>query len=393
MSVYSFSQIQLFNKCALKYRYKYLDKIQLEEFEQTADLFLWNAVHFALQKIYNDLTNFKQLIQDDLLWYYKSYWDDNSKDPIVVRYWTDLWDYKIRGNNYLETYFDKHFVENPSNIIATESSFIFDISDSIKFRWVIDRIDKRWTNFIINDYKTNKNLPPEQKDDYIEQITLYALWIQQKYWKYLDKIIWRLYFLHFDIVDEWEITNQAIENVVNKYKNFIQDIENKKVAFNWWDKNVFQPKESPSCNYCEYKTICPLFTHYHYDDESVEWLSDKTIKGIIDDYVRISDKSNELKWEKEMLKDLLVKYLQDKDFKILYWNEYKLWVSQLINYSIEDSKWVQKILNNLWLESQVMDVDRFKLAKLIKEWKIDYELLKDFVKKSLPYSFRKKWNL
>ncbi|MFZ5341133.1 MAG: PD-(D/E)XK nuclease family protein [Patescibacteria group bacterium] len=40
MAVYSFSQVQLFLKCPLRYRFKYLDNIELEEFEQTADLFL-----------------------------------------------------------------------------------------------------------------------------------------------------------------------------------------------------------------------------------------------------------------------------------------------------------------------------------------------------------------
>ena len=52
------------------------------------------------------------------------------------------------------------------------------------FFWIIDRLDKEDDGtFIINDYKTNKNLPPEDKEEYIEQLTLYALWIRQKYGK------------------------------------------------------------------------------------------------------------------------------------------------------------------------------------------------------------------
>jgi len=36
-------------------------------------------------------------------------------------------------------------------------------------------LDKEEETFIINDYKTNKNLPPESKEEYQEQLTLYGL--------------------------------------------------------------------------------------------------------------------------------------------------------------------------------------------------------------------------
>ncbi|MEI6774213.1 MAG: PD-(D/E)XK nuclease family protein [bacterium] len=45
----------------------------------------------------------------------------------------------------------------------------------MKFRGFIDRLDKEGEMFIINDYKTNKNLPPESKEEYREQLTLYGL--------------------------------------------------------------------------------------------------------------------------------------------------------------------------------------------------------------------------
>lgn len=390
MAVYSFSQVQLFLKCPLRYRFKYLDNIELEEFEQTADLFLWNAVHFVLERLYSDHSNFKNISDQDLLKYYVDFWNDTSAQQIVVRAWKSLDDYKIRGSNYITNYFSKYFNQNPSDVIATESKIVFDLSDNIKFRWVIDRIDKDWDTFVINDYKTNKNLPPEQKDEYLDQITLYWLWIIQKYWKYLNKIKWRLYFLHFDIIDEWEISQEALNAVISKYKNVIIDIESKKLKFEQWDKNQFQPIESPNCKYCEYKTICPLFTHINHDDEVVTWLSEKTIKTLIDEFVELTQQYNKIKWQKESLKEILVKYLEDKDFKRLYWNKWTISVAQSVNYSIEDKDWARNVLKNLWLESDVVDIDRNKLIKLIKEWKIDFELLRDFVKQSQVYTLRAK---
>ena len=82
-----------------------------------------------------------------------------------------------------------------------------------QFRGVIDRIDKEGDTFIINDYKTNKSLPPEQKQEYMDQLTLYGLAIQQHYGKYLQHIKARLHFLHFDVEDEREITQERLDAV------------------------------------------------------------------------------------------------------------------------------------------------------------------------------------
>lgn len=40
MSVYSFSQLQVFQQCPRKYQYKYVDQIKEKEFESSPDLIL-----------------------------------------------------------------------------------------------------------------------------------------------------------------------------------------------------------------------------------------------------------------------------------------------------------------------------------------------------------------
>jgi RecB family exonuclease len=61
------------------------------------------------------------------------------------------------------------------SIVATEASIVFDLDEQKKFRGFIDRLDKEGDTFIINDYKTNKHLPSESKEGYIDQLTLYGL--------------------------------------------------------------------------------------------------------------------------------------------------------------------------------------------------------------------------
>ncbi len=59
MAKYTTSQVQAYIQCPLKYRYKYVDKIPVEKFVETADIILWKITHSRLAKIYKDINNIK----------------------------------------------------------------------------------------------------------------------------------------------------------------------------------------------------------------------------------------------------------------------------------------------------------------------------------------------
>jgi hypothetical protein len=105
-------------------------------------------------------------------------------------------------------------------------------------------LDKVGDDFIIHDYKTGKKLPSEEKDSYIEQLTLYGLAIKQHYGKYFQKLRAKLHFLHFDIEDEREITDEQIQRIADKYISIVRDIEAKTAAYHKGDKKVFEPTKS-----------------------------------------------------------------------------------------------------------------------------------------------------
>jgi hypothetical protein len=242
---------------------------------------------------------------------------------------------------------------------------------------------------VINDYKTNKNLPPEQKQDYIEQQTLYGLWIQQKYGKYFKNIKARLHYLHFDITDEREITDEVLVPIVEKYSSIIQWVEHKKFAYNMGDKRAFEPVQNEYCKYCEYMTICPLRAHLKYDDEVI-WgeLGEKTVKHLVDEYVQFAKKESESKAQKELIKDMLVEYLEKKWFLKLFGNTYKISASQWESISIKDKDLLVNKLQELGILNEALDIDRFKVQKLVKEWKLDTTKLDWSVEKKPSWTLR-----
>ena len=403
MARYSVSQIQVYLQCPLKYRYRYIDKIPTPEFVETTDTLLWTLVHESLQNLYNNINIFKTPTKEEFIADYYNLRTKKEKETTenwweILNHHADLTidDFKRRGEFYLSRYYDKHSPFKDLQVISTEKQISFQLDEWINFLWFIDRLDKVWDTFIINDYKTNKNLPTEEKDQYIEQLTLYWLWIQQKYAKYFKNLKAKLYFLHFDIEDERDITPEKLNEIRNKYVNIIREIEQNKVQYAMWSKKTFKANQSPLCVWCDFQSICPLFTAVN-SDEDVEWeLSDKSITALVDEFVEISDKIFELERQKEWLKWVFQKYVMKKDPNdektdyILTWNEYNVKVTKSFKMNVIDKeKFLQKI-KDLWLFEEYADISRKNVNNLfIKSWKVK---LSDFmwaVEQDITFSIRK----
>ena len=337
---------------------------------------------------------FKIPSKDELLAKFKDQRDSEIKEatkekPLEMKWEQTLEDYIRRGIHYVANYYDKYSPFEWISVVATEASIIFELNDQMKFRGFIDRLDKEWETFIINDYKTNKNLPPESKEEYQEQLTLYGLGVQQNYAKYFKNLKARLHYLHFDIMDEWEITPERLAIVTKKYGTIIEDIEDKKFHYNMGNKKTFEPKENTYCKYCEYYSLCPLRAHLKFDDEVMGGdLWAKTVKGLVDEYVTLSKQESQAKNDKELIKVLLVEYLEKNNLLKLFWNVYKLSTSQIENISITDKDALKKVLQTLWILDEAMEIDRFKIQKLVKEHKLSLDQLGDTIQKNSSRTLR-----
>ena len=367
MAVYSFSQISLYKTCPRKYRYKYIDKIDEPATAWSPDLFLWTVVHSVLETLYKRLNEMQQPTLDDMLTQLDELRAERDENDIVLREWQTKESYYRRATVYITEYRNTYTPFSDVRTMATELMMTFSLDDAeqFKFRGVIDRLDKEWKSLIINDYKTWKSLPPEQKDTYQEQLTLYALWIKQKYGKYAEKIYWKLHYLHFNTLDEWEITEQKLHDVVEKYSAVIQEIEAKRFYHAMWTDDQFPAVENPSCQYCAYQSICPLWTHASMDDEIL--LGEKTVRSLVDEYAEITKQANELDKQKKMLKEQLLVYAETHNIQKLIGNEYIATVAAQTHYSIVDHDSLLNALKQLGKETELLRVDRFALARVIKD--------------------------
>ena len=377
MVVYSFSQLGLYQQCPKKYQFRYLDGLE-KSFETTPDLLLGTSVHSSLERFYQQLNIYKKPQKSDLIDYFDTQRSSSLQEnweKIVMKWDQTLDDYQRRGQHYLSDYYDLHTPFEDIKIVGTELLLHFTLEDwpnAPKFRGIVDRLDKDWEYFVINDYKTNKNLPPEQKDEYREQLTLYAQGIRQKYGKYFKNIKARLHYLHFWLVDEREITEENLDPILQKYKNLISEIETARFDHNMGVENAFPINQNPYCKYCEYQMLCPLWKHLHYGTETINAgeLGEQTIASLVDQYAQLSSQISQDTKQKDFLKELLVAYASEHDFEQLFWSETKLGVSKSQTFSAKDKLALQKLLSELGILDEYSDIPYYKLAALVKDKKL-----------------------
>lgn len=386
MVVYSFSQLGLYQQCPKKYQFRYLDGLE-KSFETTPDLLLGTSVHSSLERFYQQLNIYKKPQKSDLIDYFDTQRSKSLQEnweKIVMKWDQTLDDYQRRGQHYLSDYYDLHTPFEDIKIVGTELLLHFTLEDwpnAPKFRGIVDRLDKDWANFIINDYKTNKNLPPEQKDEYREQLTLYAQGIRQKYGKYFKNIKARLHYLHFWLVDEREITDENLDPILQKYKNLISEIETARFDHNMGVENAFPTNQNPYCKYCEYQMLCPLWKHLHYGAETINAgeLGEQTIASLVDQYAQLSSQISQDTKQKDFLKELLVAYASEHNFEQLFWSEAKLGVSKSQTFSVKDKLALQKLLSELGILDEYSDIPYYKLAALVKNKKLTPDQLSTYL--------------
>ena len=391
MATYSFSQVGLYNQCPKKYQFRYLDRVETE-FVSSPDLILWNSVHATLEWLYKQINIFIVPTKNETLAKFHELWDNWIKEAwewLMYKWDQTAEDYIRRWEHYIDSYYDKYSPFEWIKLIWTELQLTFQLKEEWEkewrsFRGFVDRLDKEWEDvFVINDYKTNIYLPPEQKEDYREQLTLYALWVKEKYGKYLKKIKAKLHYLHFDICDEWEVTDDLIQPIKERYEKAIDEIENKKEQYehNSNDKNIFPTKSNSFCQYCEFSNICPLFLHLNQEDEMLDgWvLWETTVKRLVDEYARISKQISQETKEKDSIKEVLIEYADSKWYEQLFGNENNVKISKWGNYSIKDKESLKKYLIEKWLFNEVWDISWSKVNWLVEDWTIDEETAKNLL--------------
>jgi len=230
------SKSKTFKECQLKYRYRYVDRLK-EEARNTDALHFGSFIHKILEDgvaatTLAELTNIAESVKKDYT-FSETY---NPKIEVCLRNF-------LRFNASLE------------ETVATELVYevVYDAEKEIKLNGIIDRVIKgKNGGYLIIDYKTSKR-ELKQLDLYQDrQMQGYAYAIHKLMKVPLDKIT----VAHYYPITNNFITVKYSPNQINQYLR-------EKVDQVWkirkMKKGDFCPMKNQFCDWCGYKSMCPLF--------------------------------------------------------------------------------------------------------------------------------------
>lgn len=298
---YSHSRLETYESCPLKFRFQYVDKVDIAR-RTSVEAFLGSRVHDTLEQLYRGLLNARQWTRDELIRFFTDIWEkEKSDDLFIVNKQYSLDDYYRQGVKALDDYWNHYYPFDSEKTIALEQRIELYLDDAKQYRLqgFIDRISKTASGvWQIRDYKTKRALPTLQEARLDRQLALYQIGLQHM-WDGTENVelIW-----HYLLFDE-EIKSTREKSDLEKLKietiHLIQKVE-KAI-----DEDDFPYHESRLCDWCDYFDICPAKKHL----AQVRKLPPREFKE--DEGVQLVDNYSKLLVEKSRL-NLELKDLQEQ---------------------------------------------------------------------------------
>lgn len=234
----SYSQLDTFRTCPLKYQFRYLFQIPVP---------MPSIVHFG-SSIHNTLRDFYALVQKN-----PRLWEQNLLPPLKASYeknWIALGyesrslqaDQKKRGWAMLERFYEKEKIAK-SVPKFLEKSFVLPLGDGI-VNGRIDRIDQLPDGtYEVIDYKTGSSEKNLEKDI---QLSLYALACRDALKIRVSRL--SLYFLD----GSEKVSTTRSDAQLNACREEVMACA-KEIS-----QSDFSPTPGYHCRYCDYRLLCPV---------------------------------------------------------------------------------------------------------------------------------------
>lgn len=236
----SASSMKTFDQCPLKYYYTYIAK---EPRKQWDHFDLGNLCHRALE-VFHEIYMQEGARGGSLSKLMSHSFSEARKEFPNMR--TELVaEAKELLNDYLK------LVSNGGmpHVKGVETSFNINITDDVKVRGFLDRVDilPKDGIFHIVDYKTTKNTR------YLEpfQLLIYGLWLQHEYPDIEQYKGSYVLLRHGSKSKSYDFNKEDLTKIKKKILTFAENIRGCGLEDNW------VPVPGPLCNWCDFKEICP----------------------------------------------------------------------------------------------------------------------------------------
>ncbi len=341
----SYSAIDSYRTCGLKYKFQYVDRIKEPKSKEQV---FGTIVHSVMRYIHTP--GVVQPTLEEALNFFSRHWNDDLYPDEREKQAAFS-----QGVDIVRRYYDRN---DPSavTVVDLESRFALEIGESGHvIAGIIDRIDVRPDGtFEIIDYKTAKKMPPQEKIDNDLQLSIYLKAFLNRYpeeAKNLEKITVSLYFLRHGVKLSSTRTRAQLEELDADFLSTIADIEAEK----------FEPNLNPLCDYCGYQKLCPLWKNKFLEEMTVE---DEEAKRAAVEMVEIRDAMKSERMRLGKLQEILLRYMEQKDVDRVFGDGAIVGKSSRKTYAYDEDA-LRLVLEPLGKWDQVRKVDGIALRGVL----------------------------
>ncbi|MFG6322612.1 MAG: PD-(D/E)XK nuclease family protein [Lachnospiraceae bacterium] len=272
LPVFSYSKLEVFKNCPLQYRYKYIEKKYSQD--TSIALELGSLCHYVLEQK-GRMVAVKQKVDygklDNILLDGVSEVDEKTKEKLLgvsqlKRKYFEVWHEadNASGASYddkiklFDQVLHKEMEDTEWEPTYFERPFEFVWDNKVILKGFIDRIDVKDGEYRTVDYKTSKKVYEQSKLATSLQFGIYALAILNEFGVLPTESIYR-----FILIDDeqYALTKGWEKRLIKALDKVFGDIEASE------KKEIFVPKPSPLCHWCNFCQTNPEATIYRNECE------------------------------------------------------------------------------------------------------------------------------
>lgn len=350
----SYSALETFKQCPLKFKFQYLDKIKTPK---SKEALFGTLVHKTLKVLHEP--GLLPPTEDEILKFFSNNWDstiypDEREAAFAFS----------QGVQILKNYYAKNYPAR-FNVLALETSFEVPLESGGEAHIItgkIDRIDKvDDAIFEIIDYKTAKKMPAQESIDNDLQLAVYHLGLANR-WPHLASegkpVKVSLYFLkHSEKLSTFKNARHLEQTKENIAKTIAGITLCQKDA-------KFSPRAGALCDWCEYQRNCPLFRHKFVKEKI--FFNEQEIGALINEYLVLQLDMGQKEKRAAEIKGELAKFMDQEGMERLFGDDGYI-TRKIIQRFKYDAELLRQILEPLGKWQEILKIDDAKLKKLAKE--------------------------
>jgi len=354
----SYSALETFKRCPLKFKFQYIDKIKTPKSKEAA---FGTLLHSALKILHEP--GLVIPAEEDILKFISDNWDAAfyaSEQESALAFGQAI---KIMKEYYAKNY------PADFNVLALETPFEVPIQTGQELHLItgkIDRVDKTPEGVLeVIDYKTAKKMPSQEAVDKDLQLAVYHLGVANR-WPSLAQdnrpLKTSLYFLKHG---EKLSTTRTPQDLAATKASIIKDFE---IISRAAKDAKFSPTPNALCDWCEFQKSCPYFKH-KFKEEKI-FFNDQDVKALIGEYTKLNQEIDERDQRLKEIKTDMSKFMDQEGLERLFGDDGYI-TRQAIQRFKYDKETLRMILEPLGRWQDVLKVDDVKLKKVAKELPAD----------------------